>query len=318
MRVMRFVAALGAAALILAAPVTGRADEPLAPSKAGKPHPLAGLVDFSTGSGMNGLSGDANSAYGAATVALTRSLDRDGWRLKLSGGYGQYAYEEAAYPKCANLAREVIAIGGPDFRAYCAPLDDGTLSADDRLRAKAVLGALGYELRGNAIVKAQTVTVEHYDAAIMPGYQATFGRLILKAYAGLGYEETRVTPTERGQGIAGEAWGAMAATEAWLTLSDRLWLSADGSVFTGTGRYSTSARLGFRALSWLAAGPEAATFGSNRDLDLTAASSGATTRTGGFMRFDIGGMETTVSGGIASDHAGGEEAYGSASVYLKF
>ena len=94
-----------------------------------------------------------------------------------------------------------------------------------------------------------------------------------------------------------------------MALGDSLWLTADSSYFTGTDAYSAVLRIGYEATSWLTLGPEAATFGDKDD---------ESTRAGGFLRFTIGGMETTLSGGISADYDGTSSLYGQAGVYKKF
>jgi hypothetical protein len=41
-------------------------------------------------------------------------------------------------------------------------------------------------------------------------------------------------------------------------------------------------------------------------------------RSGGFLRFQTGAMETTLSGGLSGSNGAREEAYGTMSVYVKF
>lgn len=263
----------------------------------------------------HGLSaaGNAVSAYGSVVIAPVSRLSQDGWRLKIAGAYLRQRKVTESVLKCGtnpSLPEDAASA----FRRYCSQaLAAGSEATEFRIE--------------------QTRQVERYEAALMPGYRMTFGALIVKAYAGIGYRGEEIpsasvlksaAKASAGLGMIGaraagpdEAFGLRGGFEGWLTLSDAMWLSADAyyaSGVDGEGPYRDAGgtvRAGYKALPWATIGPEAAVFrtefaGISSDL-----------RAGGFLRFDVNGAETTLSGGIASgDGHGG--AYGTVNVYLRF
>lgn len=299
---------------------------------------LEHYVDFSSG---GGISDHAKSTYGTATIALGRPLEQNGWRVRLTGGYSESSYRDHDTKRCETVAQELFWETGEQFSGYCPKLVENSLTADERATAKEKFATLGYELTsGNEIHKTRIVKTETYEAAIMPGYQMAFGPFIVKAFAGLAYTGGAAESSNPGWAAEmrfDELWGPRGVLETWLTLSDKLWFSLDASYAAAFQRYrdtnlifhdyTATARLGYRALPWLTLGPEAAVFGSRLDVDTHciregdyAAPSEAndTTRAGGFMKLNFLGTETTLSGGISTDHLGNETAYGSASMYVKF
>ena len=287
-----FISRLLAVVLVLALAQAGHAGESQRAKAAPEvPGSLKDHVEFS-----NGLDGTATSAamstYGSVVVAPFARLQQDGWRLKLSGGYARYTYDTESVIKC-HTSPSLPQDQAGAFRQYCS---------------RAGSDAEDFHLKGKQ-------SVERYDVAVMPGYQMAFGALIVKTYAGLGHKGAGMTQLN---GI----WGARGALETWLTLSDELWLSADafysagysagtddGGPFRESG---ATVRLGYKALSWLTAGPEVAAFETETDKAYS------TRRAGGFLRFDVNGMETTLSGGMAKGEDDCNGAYGAANVYLKF
>ena len=135
----------------------------------------------------------------------------------------------------------------------------------ERDRITAALDPYGLALDGDRVVAIIPHQVTRTQLAAAPGYQASFGRLIVKSYLGLGYEREEVMPPDAGKPLAGSVWGAQGWVEAWLPLGERFWLSADGSYFTGASRYSADMKFGFAPLDWLAFGPELAAFGEEDD-----------------------------------------------------
>ncbi|MEJ2228009.1 MAG: cellulose biosynthesis protein BcsS [Alphaproteobacteria bacterium] len=294
-------------------------------------------VDFSSG---GGLSDHSKSTYGTATIALGRPLDQDGWRMRLSGGYGVSLYNNSATKRCDTAAQDIFRKTGIQFSGYCQKLTEHTLPDSERRQLEDKLTSLGYKLTSeDKINKIRAVKMETYEAAIMPGYQITFGPLIVKAFAGLAYNggtATSLNPNWPAELRFDELWGARTALETWLTLSDTLWFSFDASygvAFQNDQKndlvfhdYAANARLGFRALPWLTLGPEASTFGKHPDVDASYDALGdadlseacKTTRAGGFLRLRFHGTETTLSGGLSIDSDENKTTYGAASIYTKF
>ena len=262
--------------------------------------------------GVN-VAGTAVSAYGAMVIAPVSRLSQDGWRVKIMGAYLQQKEVTQSVLKCGtnpSLPEDAAST----FRRHCSKaLAAGSEETEFRLE--------------------QTRQVERYEAALMPGYRMTFGALIVKAYAGVGYRGEKIpsasalkdaAKASAGWGMIGAraaglgaAFGLRGGLESWLTLSDEMWLSADAyyaSGVDGDGVYRDAGgtfRAGYQALSWATIGPEAAVFRTE------SGSICNNVRAGGFLRFDVNGTETTLSGGLASgDGSGG--AYGAANVYLRF
>ena len=258
----------------------------------------------------NGFDKTANGwgGYSTAVVALTGPLQADGWRLKLSGGYGSYHYKNrSAY--CPLSAEEKKQRTGTNFGAICNEIAGNPPEGEERAKLTAELAAAGLELEGNQIYAVTPHMGIRYGAAIAPGYQFTLGTVILKTYLGLGYELHEATPLDPSKPLSGSYWGAQAGFEAWLPLGEDFWISADATYFTGTNAHTASMKLGYRVQPWLSLGPEFSTFGNADDM------SG---RAGAFLRVDALGVETTLAGGLSGAYKDDPSAYGSASIYMKF
>jgi hypothetical protein len=268
---------------------------------------LSGRVDFSNGVETTD---SGSSAYGSAVIAPTGTLSDDGWRVKLFGSYTTFSYSRSEeYCKTAHDAklhgREPP--GGASLLALCNALPD--MTSDERQTEQGNIAPLGYTINGDEIFYAHRHKGTRYELAITPGYQMTIGALILKGYAGLGFEDNQITPADPTKTLDGGVLGGKAGLESWITLSDSFWLSADASYFTATERYGASAHLGYKPASWLTFGPEIGTFG---DKEANAA------RAGGFLRFKVWQAETTLSGGVTGTYEADRSPYGAASVYMKF
>lgn len=258
----------------------------------------------------NGFDATANgwSGYSTAVVALTGPLHADGWRLKLSGGYGSYHYKSrSAY--CQLSAEEKRQRPGANFGAICNDIAGNQPQGEERAALAAELAAAGLELQSDQIYAVTPHLGTRYDAAIAPGYQLTLGAVILKAYLGLGYELHEAAPPDPNKPLSGSYWGAQTGLEAWAPLGEDFWISADASYFTGTNAHAASMKMGYKAQPWLSLGPEFSTFGNVDDM------SG---RAGAFLRLDALGVETTLAGGLSGAYKDDPGAYGSASVYMKF
>jgi len=258
--------------------------------------------EFSHGYDMTGQSW---SAYATAVFALGGPAHQDGWRLRLSGLYGNYGYERRAAHVC-----KVIHQGQPsrNLDKICEQLvDDGPEDLSEGTQA--YLDNHGLEVKNGELVAVTPHQATHYAASIAPGYQMSLGALILKGYLGLAYERHDVTPDDSSNDFSGGHWGAQAGLEAWLPMGDKGWLSADGSYFSGTSRYAAMLKLGYRPLSWLSLGPELAAYGHRDDV------SG---RAGAFVRFKTAGVETTLSGGVSGAYESDPTAYGTANMFVRF
>jgi hypothetical protein len=257
----------------------------------------------------NGFDKTANGwgSYSTAVVALEGPLHVDGWRLKLSGGYGSYNYLTRDVTTCIDIHNG----DKPPNRTLAKICDDirGPSAVEPTAGTLAYLADYGLEIEGNRLIAAKQHEATRYDAAIAPGYQFTLGTVILKAYLGLGYELHEVTPLDSGKALGGSYWGAQGGLEAWVTLGEDFWISADASYFTGTDAHAAAMKLGYKAWPWLSLGPEFAAYGNADD------TSG---RAGAFLRLDALGVETTLAGGLSGTYKDDPGAYGSASIYMKF
>jgi hypothetical protein len=258
----------------------------------------------------NGFDKTANgwSGYSTAVVALTGPLHVDGWRVKLSGGYGSYHYKSRSV-YCQLSAEEKKQRTGTNFGAICNDIAGNPPEGEERDALATELAATGLELEGDQIYAVTSHLGARYDAVIAPGYQFTLGAVIMKAYLGLGYELHQVTPPDSTKPLSGSYWGARAGLETWVPLGEEFWISGDASYFTGTNAHAASMKMGYKAQPWLSLGPEFSTYGNVDD------TSG---RAGAFLRLDALGVETTLAGGLSGTYKDDPSAYGSASVYMKF
>jgi hypothetical protein len=251
---------------------------------------------------------NGGSTYGTAVIGISGPLHNDGWRLRLAGGYAVFTYQSRmAY--CQLSAEEKKQRTGTNFGDLCNDIAGEPPQGEQRDELADYLAPYGLSVEGDQIYADFPHQQTRYNAAIAPGYQASFGALILKAYLGLAYELHLTTPPDATASLQGSEWGAQGVLEAWLPLGEAFWLSADSSYFTGTNGYGASMKLGYRAASWIAFGPELAAYGDDDD---------ATGRAGAFLRFDALGMETTVAGGMSGTYRDEPSAYGNVSMYMKF
>jgi hypothetical protein len=264
-----------------------------------------GRVEFS-----NGFDATGNSwtTHGSAVLAPFGPMHADGWRLKMSGHYGTYAYMTRDTTICQKIHDVGHTDPNPTLDRICDSLMDDEPAAD-REDTDAFLASYGLEIEGKSLVANIPHQATHYQGSIAPGYQHTFGPLIVKAYLGLAYEQHDVLPEDKTNALAGAHWGAQGSVETWLPLSANSWLSADGSIFSGTSSYSATTKLGYRLLDWLTLGPELATYGLEEDV------SG---RAGAFMRINRDGIETTLSAGMSGSYREEPTLYGAANVFVRF
>jgi hypothetical protein len=262
-------------------------------------------VEFSNGFDATG---QAWAAHASAVVGLSGPLHSDGWRLRLSGVYGRDSYEPRR-TYCQLSAEEKKQLTGSNFSDICNEIANDPPQGEERDHIAEVIAPFNLELEGDQIFAAIPHMEMRYQGGIAPGYQATFGALILKAYLGLAYQRYDVLPSDVTRSLQGGYWGAQSWVEAWLPLGDASWLSADASYFTGTSSYSAAMKYGYRPASWLTLGPELATYGDADDM------SG---RAGAFLRFDAAGVETTIAAGFSGSDEDDAGAYGSANMFMRF
>lgn len=164
-----------------------------------------------------------------------------------------------------------------------------------RLRA---LGAYGrYDYDGTLLVDGanlpQIFDGEAAYLAALVGYQFRPGRLILKLFAGIEAEDQHIVPHDPNNSVQGEALGFKLQAEAWVDVSERVFLSADAAYGTAFQEYWTLARLGYRASPRLSLGLEGGALG-NEEYDAG--------RGGGFVRANFRNIEATLSGGFTGNY----------------
>lgn len=262
-------------------------------------------IDFSNGFEA---SGHAWSAYASAVIGLSGPLDRDGWRVRLSGLYNHDIYKgQIAY--CRLSDEEMKQLTGTNFSDLCNDIAGDPPTGAELEHLSTILAPAGLEIRGDQIAATLTHQKTRYQIGAAPGYQQTFGRLIVKAYLGIAFEQYTITPADDINPLNGSYWGGLGNMEAWLQLNDNVWIASDASYFSGTSSYSAAMKLGYQPLSWLTLGPEAATYGDDGH---------SSTKAGGFLRLHTLGMETTFSAGITSNYDSTTQTYGSAGIYMRF
>jgi Cellulose biosynthesis protein BcsS len=119
-------------------------------------------------------------------------------------------------------------------------------------------------------------------ADLLLGYQwgtsTVAGKLTVKAFAGGSMEYQKVSP-RNAVGARSLDYGAKGALETWLDISDRAWVSVDGSLGSDRRAFNSRARFGWRVLPGLSMGPEAGAGGADGTGSI---------RGGAFARFEWG------------------------------
>ena len=166
--------------------------------------------------------------------------------------------------------------------------------SEDGMRLRASGGYGTYSYSGARPVTSAPVrfggVTEFGD--ILVGYQKQLGPVTLKGFAGLAVANNVITPEDPETAIRGLGIGAKGTVEAWWTISDRVWSSADLSWATVHDSYSARGRVGWRLLPDWSTGLEVGAAG-NAESD--------TARVGGFLRCEWAAGELSASGGWSSD-----------------
>lgn len=129
-------------------------------------------------------------------------------------------------------------------------------------------------------------------ADFLLGYQKQAGPVTLKLFGGLMAEEHQVRPDDPETSIRGMGVGGKVVLEAWWTVNDRLWASADLAWGSVHNSYGGRIRLGWRLAPNLSAGLETGVAGNVE---------GDVTRAGAFLRYEWAAGELSISGGVSSD-----------------
>jgi cellulose biosynthesis protein BcsS len=174
-------------------------------------------------------------------------------------------------------------------------LGKGVYEPGFRLRAVGSFGRYHYDgtlLTGGAYMPT---TFDGQDAflAALAGYQFRKGPLITKLFAGLEAEDQQILPHDPNNAVQGSEIGLWLATENWLDISPKLFLSVDASYGTAFQEYCALTRLGFRLRPRLALGFEGGALGNE---EYNAG------KGGGFVRINLRDTEFTLSGGFTGNY----------------
>lgn len=183
---------------------------------------------------------------------------------------------------------------------------------DQGARVKVLAGRGGYDYE---TMLPGTTTESTIDGGVsliqvMAGYQWRAGPWTVKGFAGIAWEDHDLSPTDPGNRVAGAEFGGIGQVEIWRNLGRSGFASLDAS-YTGVyDGYFVQGRLGKRLKRRLSAGIEAAALGNE---EYSAGRGGA------FVRFHLGQLDLTVSGGAAGEIYGSDvDGYASFSLYKRF
>jgi Cellulose biosynthesis protein BcsS len=188
----------------------------------------------------------------------------------------------------AEVFQQVWSIyAGGTYAPYGSVRQDGF-----RMRAVAGYGAYSYASRRWTGLATQQVQF-HGSVAfadLLAGYHQQLGSLTIKVLGGLTVADRTVDdPDAPNQGTRA---GGKAVIETWWNVTDQAWASVDLSWSALENVYGTRARVGWRWWPQLSVGVEGGAAGSF-DYD--------TARFGGFVRYEWGSGELSVSGGVSGD-----------------
>jgi hypothetical protein len=174
-------------------------------------------------------------------------------------------------------------------------LGKGLYETGFRLRAVGSFGRYHYDgtLLSDGIYVPTTFDGEDAFLAALAGYQFRTGNFIAKVFAGIEAEDQHISPHDPNNSVQGSELGLRLATETWLDISPRLFVSADASYGTAFQEYCALARLGVRVRPRLALGLEGGALGNE------GYNAG---KGGGFVRLDVQNVEFTLSGGFTGNY----------------
>jgi hypothetical protein len=135
-------------------------------------------------------------------------------------------------------------------------------------------------------------------ADLLLGYHKSLGPLTIKAYGGVAYSNETWLQDGFDDGSPGSAFAAKVLVESWLNLTPVSFAQLDAGWTSLRDTITARARLGYRITPSLSIGPEAG-YWSNVDAE---SDKGVTAwRYGGFVRYEWGGGEISLSAGGADD-----------------
>ena len=120
---------------------------------------------------------------------------------------------------------------------------------------KFVAGGGEYRYRSGALGNRE-VTGRMLATALMPGWRFRPDGLIVTVFAGLDYQDHRLSPDDPTAGLRGSYFGARAAVEVWYEPTPATMIAVDASVSTIGPSYSGRAAFGSKVLDRFYVGPE--------------------------------------------------------------
>jgi hypothetical protein len=104
------------------------------------------------------------------------------------------------------------------------------------------------------------VAGRQFATSAMPGWRFMGTNLIVTAFAGLDYQDHRLTPDDPSAGLRGSAIGLRVAVEVWWEPTPHMMVAADASVSTVGPSYSARVAAGWRLFERYYLGPELQAF----------------------------------------------------------
>jgi hypothetical protein len=181
-----------------------------------------------------------------------------------------------------------------------------------RLRAVGAWGRYSYNgaLFDGAAYRRSTFNGDVAYLSAQAGYQFHRGPAIAKVFVGVEAVDQAISPFDPGNTVQGTEVGMRLTLETWTDISERWFLSADGSYGTAFQEYWQLTRLGCRLGSVWSVGLEGGVLG-NQEYDAG--------RGGAFVRSAFDAFEATLSGGFTGDYLLSEPSgYVAFGLYRKF
>jgi hypothetical protein len=125
----------------------------------------------------------------------------------------------------------------------------------DGFALKVMTGGGEYRYRSGALGNAE-VTGRVIAATILPGWRFRRDSLIVTVFAGLDYQDHRLSPDDPSAGLRGSYFGARTTIEAWYEPTTATMIAADATVSTIGPSYSARAAFGWKLFERFYVGPE--------------------------------------------------------------
>jgi hypothetical protein len=177
--------------------------------------------------------------------------------------------------QCSTLAGATAAADEPRFLLFASTdlwrhggfAHGGLLVAPNGLDRegfvfKVMFGGGAYRYISGALGNID-VTGRQLAAAALPGWRFVGRDFIATVFAGLDYQDHRLTPDDPSAGLRGSAFGLRTAIELWYQPSPHTMVAADASVSTVGPSYSARIAAGWRVFERYYLGPEVQGFAAD-------------------------------------------------------